>query len=85
MAHDRNVAGIRCLEVLSHLSDYLDGELDTDTRGRIDAHLAGCDWCERFGGELANLLHRVRRDLAEPPPLDDGIQERLRATLGIPE
>jgi len=67
MAHDREVAGIRCLEVLARLSDYIDDELDPDVRARIDAHLAGCDWCERFGAGFSRAL-RSLPDAVPPHP-----------------
>ncbi len=81
MAHDREVAGIRCSQVLEHLSDYLDGELDAGTVGRIEAHLAGCDWCERFGQQFSTTVGELRRHLSEPAALDPGVAARLRAHL----
>jgi hypothetical protein len=68
MAHDREVAGLRCTQVLAHLSDYLDGELDPQTRAQVEAHVQGCDWCERFGGP------RPAR------PLDGRLPRRLRVS-----
>jgi hypothetical protein len=47
---NRVVAGIRCIEVLELLSDYLDGDVSQESKERIEAHLRGCDQCERFGG-----------------------------------
>ena len=83
MPHDRDVAGIRCLEVLEVLSDYVDGELDRSTRARVDAQLAGCDWCERFGGRFAGVVGELRRHLAPAPPLGPELAARLRARLGL--
>lgn len=80
MAHDREVAGIRCAEVLERLSDYVDGDLDGAERARIDAHLAGCDWCERFGGAFVATLGRVRGGLAAEP-VRPGLLARLDAAL----
>ncbi len=81
MAHDREVAGLRCLQVLEQLSAYLDGEVDTPARTRIEAHLAGCDWCERFGGQMAQVVSELRRQLAEPAPVPPEVEARLRARL----
>ena len=83
MAHDREVGGIRCREVLAALSDYLDGEVDAATGRRIEAHVAGCDWCERFGGHFGAVVGELRRALATPQPLPDAVSERLRARLGL--
>ena len=79
MAHDRDVAGIRCLEVLEHLAEYLDDEVSDELRERIEAHVKGCDWCERFGGQYATTVTNLRNALGEPEPLDAQIQSILDA------
>jgi len=81
MAHDREVGGIRCLQVLDHLADYVDGDVDAELQGRIEAHLAGCDWCERFGGSYAGTMAELRRVLAAPEPLSRPVQARLQDRL----
>ena len=81
MAHDREVAGIRCSQVLDHLSEYLDGELDAETVGRIEAHLKGCDWCERFGQHFSGTVGELRKHLSEPAELDPEVAARLRDRL----
>lgn len=78
---DRLVAGLRCREVLADLSDYFDGELPPERTARIDAHLAGCDWCERFGGRYAAVVGKFRAGLREADPLDADTAERLRRRL----
>ncbi len=65
MAHDRIVAGIRCLEVLERLEDYVSGDLEEDLRHQVDRHLAGCDWCERFGGEYVGIILKLRQNLGQ--------------------
>jgi len=65
MAHDRTVAGMRCSQVLEGLSDYVDGDLPEELRTQVEAHLAGCDWCERFGGTFINGLDALRQEPAE--------------------
>ena len=80
-AHDRTVAGIRCTEVLDDLSDYLDGELPEDRVRTIEAHLRGCDWCERFGGDFADAITSLRARLAAPPAPPAGVHERLMQRL----
>lgn len=81
MAEERLVGGLRCSEVLARLSEYLDGELVAFERERVDAHLRGCDVCERFGGEFGATVAALRRELAEPVSLDAGVATRLRARL----
>ena len=81
MAHDREIGGMWCREVLDHLPDYLDGEVDDETKARIEAHLHGCDWCERFGGQYAQTVGELRSLLATPAPVDVPMAKRLRARL----
>ena len=38
---------MNCSEVLEHLEPYLDGELTSDLRGQVEAHLTGCESCSR--------------------------------------
>lgn len=84
---NRVVAGIRCIEVLGLLSEYLDGEVSPEDRERIEAHLRGCDQCERFGGQMSSFVKSLRETLREPEPLDEGVarrlQDRLRKEFGI--
>ena len=82
MAHDRSVAGIRCSDVLEELSDYVDGQLPRDRAERIEAHLRGCDWCERFGGDFADAIAALRRALSRAPAANPAVHDRLMARLG---
>ncbi len=80
-AHDRSVAGIRCTEVLDDLSDYFDGELDHGRAEQIEAHLKGCDWCERFGGDFTVAITTLRRELGEAPEPPPDVHHRLMERL----
>ena len=60
MPEDREVAGIRCMEVLADLGDYIDGELAPTRRSQIHAHLEGCTWCAQFGGRYAHVVRRLQ-------------------------
>lgn len=81
MENERNVAGMRCGEVLAELSDYLDGEMAPGRLAQVVAHLQGCDACERFGGAFTAALHSLRH--LEPGDAGDGAPafERLRTCL----
>lgn len=63
MARDREIAGIRCMEVLEVLDDYLDDTLDEQTRGRVESHLTECNWCATFGGRYAETIRQLRKRL----------------------
>lgn len=78
---ERRIAGLYCREVLAFLPDFLDGELPPDRKARVEEHLRGCDWCERFGGEYAEAVEALRRTLAEAPPVPDALRQRLRTRL----
>lgn len=66
MASEKSVGGLRCFEVLERLSDYLDEELAAGERAKVEAHLAGCDECTRFGGELGAVVAALRQKLGAP-------------------
>ena len=73
---DRMVGGLRCRDVLDLLPDYVDGELDADTLGRVNEHLRGCDTCEKFGGEYGALVAHLRDRLTAAEP-EAGVADRL--------
>ena len=85
MIGEREVAGLRCRAVLERLSDFLDGELAESERQAVVAHLAGCDTCARFGGEMAEAVAALRAALAEDAssaePETGAILARLRIRL----
>lgn len=55
--------GLRCSEVLERLSEFLDGGLPIVERRAIEAHVASCPDCTRFGGVFAVSLARLRDEL----------------------
>lgn len=63
MQGERTVGGLRCGEVLARLSDYLAEALPAVERQQVEAHVTGCSVCERFGGEFALTLRRLREHL----------------------
>jgi predicted anti-sigma-YlaC factor YlaD len=63
----------------AHLSEYLDEDLGSAERGRVEEHVGLCPQCRR----VLATLRRTLVDLAElgaprRPDLADGIIERLR-------
>ena len=86
MVFEREVAGLRCGEVLADLSDYLDGELEPGRRALLDAHLQGCDVCERFGSAFTIAILALRQGgpgvLAEDSISYERLNERLAKTTG---
>ena len=62
---ERTVAGIKCGEVLSRLSEFLDGEIGWPLRDQIIQHLCGCQWCERFGGRFSAGAYVKNHDIRD--------------------
>jgi anti-sigma factor RsiW len=77
---DTIVAGVRCRDVLAALSDLVDGELGAERVHALQAHLAQCDRCARFGGEVMRLLTALR---AMPAPEGAGaVADAVMARIG---
>lgn len=80
MSMDREVGGVKCSEVLVRLTDFLEGDLQGEELRTVQAHLAGCDACTRFGARFARAVEALR---ALPPPeaLPDAVARRLEGVL----
>jgi Putative zinc-finger len=69
-----------CADARAELSAKLDGELDTATLVRIEAHLEGCPACRRIEADLRAVRRAVRVQPVPPvPDLTEAIMERVRA------
>jgi len=79
--NEREVGGLTCSAVLARLGDYVDGDTSTSERTQIDAHLRGCNVCERFGGRYSSVVHRARERLGAAPAVDEAQLARIRALL----
>ena len=73
--HDR----IRCEEVVAHLLQYLDGEIDAARRVQIDRHLQECRGCYSRAEFEKALRDRIAQlgDVAAPAAL----QQRIRSLI----
>ncbi len=78
---ERIVGGLSCGDVLEVLSDYIDNAIEPATRARVEEHLRGCDWCERFGGRFSEVVETLRKQLGTPEPLPKDVAQRLRERL----
>jgi anti-sigma factor RsiW len=81
MARDREIAGIRCMEVLEVLDDYLDDALDDQTRAQVESHLTECGWCATFGGRYAETVRQLRTQLLAEDTDDEDSAEWARTLL----
>jgi anti-sigma factor RsiW len=69
-----------------YVTAYVDGELEPEVRGRIEAHLAGCGACGEQAAAERELRLRLRALPAPEPPaaLEFALRRRLRARRGVP-
>ena len=73
---------MKCRELLKHLSDYLDRDLDPAICRHIDSHMKGCQPCVAFINTLkktVGVLHRQPRLTLSP-----GLRAKLRRRLQRP-
>jgi anti-sigma factor RsiW len=76
---------LRCIEFVSLVTAYLDGQVDEQQRTGIDQHLEGCRGCQTALNQFHTVIRLAGRltaaDVADVDPL---IRDRLMATLQIP-
>ncbi len=69
---------MKCQEVNKLLVAYLDGEVTPSERTLIQAHLAGCDFCQKELAALSVTQSRVSQSLqvraAQAAPLAAGLE-----------
>ncbi|MBI1940218.1 MAG: zf-HC2 domain-containing protein, partial [Acidobacteria bacterium] len=68
-----------CKDVIKLISAYLDGEIDAETKRRIEDHLKGCRRCKV-------VFDSTRRTIelycdGKPLPLPADVRERLHEAL----
>ena len=71
----------KCQECVDLLTDYLDGNLEVEVKGRLDEHLAGCAPCINFVRTFEkskDLTNRLREQQVTVPR---EVQERLKSFL----
>jgi len=56
----REVGGLRCVDVLERLPDYLGAALEPADVAKVEAHLSGCANCARFGGLYGRAVLAMR-------------------------
>lgn len=70
---------MNCEEVLEHLFEFLDGELDDATEGDIEHHLKRCRGCF----SRAEFERRLKRKLSESAQTEapESLRSRVRALI----
>jgi predicted anti-sigma-YlaC factor YlaD len=71
-----------CREVLEHLSEYLDEELEPSVVNRIAEHLASCSNCDEAKQRLLRSIEACRtfKSAEQPRDLPQSIRDELRAS-----
>jgi anti-sigma factor RsiW len=67
--------GVRCVEMVELMTDYLEGVLPPADRARFEAHIAGCEHCTAYLKQMRMTLRMVRR--IEPEALDPAMERGL--------
>ena len=76
MSDAHGASSQRCRELFERLSDYLDGELETELCEEFDAHIYDCTPCTSFLRSLRRTIE-LTRDLP-CPSLPPELESRLR-------
>jgi anti-sigma factor (TIGR02949 family) len=72
---------LNCRQVMTELSDYLDGEISPELKQALDDHLAKCSRCSLVYSTTRNTLKIVTESGAFelPPPVSARLRDKLRA------
>jgi anti-sigma factor RsiW len=52
----RRSPDLACIELVELVTDYVEGTLSDEQRGRIEEHLAACDGCEEYMGQIVTTI-----------------------------
>ena len=72
----RNAGDADCREVRDLSSDYIDGELDEASRGRVGEHIGWCGPCSAFINTLRATVNMLRSAPKRDAP--EGFPDRVR-------
>jgi RNA polymerase sigma-70 factor (ECF subfamily) len=72
---------MRCWDARQHVSDYLNGELDTATAAAIEAHLAACPTCPPLYAALVGVHDELGRLRDPDSVVDPELGARIRSAL----
>ncbi len=72
-----------CPETVEKMSDYLENELDSGTKSRLETHFSNCPLCMKVLQTLKKTIEIFRRKEPEdvPPDLDAGLRKKLKTEL----
>ena len=76
--------GLECKDLIHHLNDYIDGELDDTLCGKIEAHIESCPNCKVVVNTLKKTI-QLYQDDGESVTLPLEARHRLFAALDLDE
>lgn len=85
--HDSGSAAdeLRCIEFVSVVTEYLDGEVNEEDRRRIDKHLEHCRGCQAALAQFQAVIGLAGQVSAEDvASIDPLIRDRLTTALRRP-
>lgn len=77
MEHDHDT----CQDILDHISDYVDSELEVALCAELETHLASCRNCRVMVDTVRKTITLYH--LQAPAELPSGVEERLHKVLKI--
>lgn len=54
-------AEMQCREVIGLVTEYLEGTIADAERERLEAHLGGCEWCDRYIDQTRSVIGALGR------------------------
>lgn len=73
-----------CHDLLTSLSDYIDGDLPPGLCAEIEKHMAGCQKCRVVVDTLRKTVS-LYQEVREPAELPTNVRERLYRRLELDE
>ena len=70
-----------CVEVLTHLWDYLDEQITPTSAARLEAHIASCAQCrqyEEYQECFLRAMAGLKQELSAPASLRERLADRLK-------
>jgi anti-sigma factor RsiW len=58
---DQDLPEMPCRELVELVTDYLEDRLTPSDRARFEAHLAECEYCETYLGEMRQTIRVLGR------------------------
>lgn len=74
-----------CQNMLSYLSDFVDGELNQELCAQIETHLSQCPDCSIVVDTLKKTIYLYQNSTKDSIKVPDDVRERLFRCLNLEE